>query len=1293
MKNFYLSRLFAVMVLLGMSLTLTTGQTFEVTAPASVAGTYDFGTAVFGPQFDGFSGELVSATDVDGLTTGCVAIDNGVTDVTGKVALIDRGACGFTVKALNAQAAGASAVIICNNDAANPDAVITLGGDDMCMVTIPTIMLSLNDCATLRMETGVMATYTAPDLPGVGESFDTAIPITDGTYTVDSITGAGGIFSGSVGAAFYLYTPAADGVLNINSCGGGANTRLIFGQAGCVGQVGGGLIGFSIDDCDDGNGNIVASDLDVLVFEGETYYILWDDAQSADGFDFTVTLGALPTVNTTFTVNMEEETVSPDGVNMVWAAPGTSDVGDVNIAVMTDNGDGTWSATIELTTLDTIGYAFVNGMVDPANVEAVPDDCGVLNDFGFNVRPYIEFNIGDSSVPPVCFGLCTNCPTVAVTFSVNMANEDTSPDGVNMVWGGPGTDDVGQVNIVALSDDDGDDVWEASVNLMTGDTIGYAFVNGMLAVENVEAVPDDCGLENAFGFNIRPLIVEGADDIVLDAVCFGTCLSFCPEEGCEAPATVMENMDNYELGSDVTTQSDIWVLWPAAGVIGGEVSDEQAASPPHSVKLQGGGDTGTNDLVDPLLNLGGVSSGAWDIRFKMYVPEGGSGYYNIQNNEGADPTQWNVEVGFEADGTLGVDLAGAGEYPQGEWFDIVNIIDVDNERGEIIINGQSVYTWTYGPDWSIGAFNFFPRTATELYYIDDVIMRPILLNGESCPEGSIICDGLESYNDGPVSDQSSHWAPWTASPADDGIVTEEQAFEGCNSLKITADDPDDQLLLLGDRTEGNYLLEWFMYIPDGSAGYYNFQKFQDDPGGEFAHQVEFFTDGTATLDAGAADIVTWNWTPDTWMRIQHFIDLDNDWMTYVIDGDTIYQYPVSWGTFMESGAKQIGSIDFFGNTDVIQYIDNVLFQQLPSLPGNLCAGAVDINSNLGAPEGETISTGPYNNVDYFTTSQDPDFGWECFGEPDDLGGAPSLERTRWFTFTGDGGTYFIEAVACGDDPIDFGDTQMVIYSGDCGNLETVLCVDDGPNAMAGGPFPAGDTLATESGTVYYVMIDGFGPDFPSDGDFCMEFTTLTAPTVEVTFQVDMMLTMVDPGGVFIAGSFSDFQNVPMEDPDANGIFTVTLELAVGSSHTYKFKNGPDGWETIDTSIGDNCTTGDFGDRFIDVGMDNETLDVVCFNYCVDCATVDVDEVLLSQGFELFPNPATEQLQLRFDFGEVVPNLNLRVVNPLGQTVTERYLGNVMADQLSLDVSNFPAGIYLIELASGKERITRTVVVE
>ena len=55
-------------------------------------------------------------------TDGCTAIS---TVLSGKLALIDRGACDFSLKAFNAQAAGAVGVIVANNQGGT--AIIPMG--------------------------------------------------------------------------------------------------------------------------------------------------------------------------------------------------------------------------------------------------------------------------------------------------------------------------------------------------------------------------------------------------------------------------------------------------------------------------------------------------------------------------------------------------------------------------------------------------------------------------------------------------------------------------------------------------------------------------------------------------------------------------------------------------------------------------------------------------------------------------------------------------------------------------------------------------------------------------------------------------------------------------------------------------------------------------------------------------------------------------------------------------------------------------------------------------------------
>ena len=116
----------------------------EITAPGSVIGNYAAVKAAgFGPGTGSISGEVVLADPVDACTP--------VADLSGKIALIDRGSCNFTVKVKEAQNAGAIGAIVCNNiPGASP---FGMGGTDA-SITIPSAMISYEDCQTIRVESG-----------------------------------------------------------------------------------------------------------------------------------------------------------------------------------------------------------------------------------------------------------------------------------------------------------------------------------------------------------------------------------------------------------------------------------------------------------------------------------------------------------------------------------------------------------------------------------------------------------------------------------------------------------------------------------------------------------------------------------------------------------------------------------------------------------------------------------------------------------------------------------------------------------------------------------------------------------------------------------------------------------------------------------------------------------------------------------------------------------------------------------------------------------------------------------
>ena len=122
----------------------------QVTVTTSRYGAYPsaFGAAL---TTTGVTGPL-AATGTNATTDdACSALAAG--SLTGKVAIINRGTCNFTTKVLNAQNAGAKAVLITNTD---PTGAFGLGGSDR-KVKIPSAMVTQADGNSLRAAIGVSA--------------------------------------------------------------------------------------------------------------------------------------------------------------------------------------------------------------------------------------------------------------------------------------------------------------------------------------------------------------------------------------------------------------------------------------------------------------------------------------------------------------------------------------------------------------------------------------------------------------------------------------------------------------------------------------------------------------------------------------------------------------------------------------------------------------------------------------------------------------------------------------------------------------------------------------------------------------------------------------------------------------------------------------------------------------------------------------------------------------------------------------------------------------------------------
>lgn len=120
----------------------------RILRPKSLKGILDVQQASFGPELranGGMTGQVALADDGVGVgSDACEAISGKA--LRGKIALIDRGGCPFTTKALNAQAAGAKGAIVANNTPGGPAPV----GGFSPLVTIPTVGITQEQGAAIR---------------------------------------------------------------------------------------------------------------------------------------------------------------------------------------------------------------------------------------------------------------------------------------------------------------------------------------------------------------------------------------------------------------------------------------------------------------------------------------------------------------------------------------------------------------------------------------------------------------------------------------------------------------------------------------------------------------------------------------------------------------------------------------------------------------------------------------------------------------------------------------------------------------------------------------------------------------------------------------------------------------------------------------------------------------------------------------------------------------------------------------------------------------------------------------
>lgn len=233
-----------------------------------------------------------------------------------------------------------------------------------------------------------------------------------------------------------------------------------------------------------------------------------------------------------------------------------------------------------------------------------------------------------------------------------------------------------------------------------------------------------------------------------------------------------ENFDSYTNGVKVaqTIGSTWWTTWSNApgGAEDAVISNSQSVSPSNSIYV-----SGTNDLV---FKCGNKTSGRYQLSWKMFVPTGMCGYFNMLHVFNGSSSQWAFEV-FIHNNVIDFDDYST-SFALNTWHDIKFIIDIDDDFATFFVDGTEFvsFPWTDGSYNGLAAINFYAgsyQTQTPQYYIDDLSLEQV-----SVPEAP---QNLTATVNGDNVDLA--WDATTITP-DDYVITRNNiiiATSGINS--------------------------------------------------------------------------------------------------------------------------------------------------------------------------------------------------------------------------------------------------------------------------------------------------------------------------------------------------------------------------------------------------------------------------------------------------------------------------------------------------------------------------------
>ncbi len=185
-------------------------------------------------------------------------------------------------------------------------------------------------------------------------------------------------------------------------------------------------------------------------------------------------------------------------------------------------------------------------------------------------------------------------------------------------------------------------------------------------------------------------------------------------------------------------------------------------------------------------------------------------------------------------------------------------------------------------------------------------------------------------------------------------------------------------------------------------------------------------------------------------------------------------------------------------------------------------------------------------------------------------------------------------------------------------------------------------------------------------------------TYTLVFQVDAAnIPVIDPSGLYIAGSFNAWNPVQMESA-GGALFSASIQVEAGTQVLWKYLNGSsfDGAEIVPAECGLDDGFGGYNRQF--TMPDQITVqDAVCFSACIACIpdgvfSASANAVIIRP----FPNPAKGSVSLEMPAtGYTV----IRIFDLSGKLVSEHSLSARQGETLAeIAIPELP-GLYILEL--------------